>query len=163
MRIIEQSTKRLPSLGKTRGKNVFRFNHKQLERLNDKGETEIYWQCTHHRYDPAEMRLLPANASIRTMLMAELTTEVNAYINSRYDQGSQASYQALYSLTATPQAVKDAILPLWPWIQAVMKYYYGKKAAIRDGDAPEDVTWDFSQFDATDPGIALESFLGPAK
>jgi len=42
-----------------------------------------------------------------------------------------------------------------------MAYYYGKKAAIRDGENYAAVSWDFTQFDATDPGVSLEAIMGP--
>jgi hypothetical protein len=159
--MIEQSTNRLADFGETRGQVVFRYNHQQLERENDQGETETYWQCTSERLPKKDVPRTPEDSEHRDMLLQRLTTEVNTYINAHYDQGSQASFQVLYTLDATPQAVKDDILPLWPWIQAVMAYYYGKKAAIRDGEAYADVTWNFTQFDATDPGVSLESIMGP--
>jgi len=158
--MIEQSTTRLPDFGESRGQVIFRYNHQQLDRENDQGEIETYWLCTHDRLPRKSVPKTPAETEHRAMLLERLTTEVNTYINAHYDQGSQASFQALYSLPATPQAVKDAILPLWPWIQAVMAYYYGKKAAIRDGENYAAVSWDFSQFDATDPNVSLESLMG---
>jgi hypothetical protein len=157
----EQSKTRLPTISMTRGQRIFRWNHRQLERTNDQGETEQYWECSYDLYPLRDVPSSPTDTQLRTLLMEKLTTEVNAYINAHYDQGSQASYQAIYILPTTPQAVKDAIIPLWPWIQSVMEYYYGKKADIRDGASPEDVNWDFTQFDATDPGVELESFMGP--
>jgi len=157
---IEQSTTKLPDFGATRGQVVFRYNHQQLERENEQGETETYWQCTSERLAKKDLPRTPAEADHRTMILDRLTTEVNVYINAHYDQGSQASYQALFSLPTTPQAVKDEILPIWPWIQAVMAYYYGKKAEIRDGEEWQDVTWDFSQFDASDPHVSLEDLMG---
>jgi hypothetical protein len=159
--MIEQSTTKLPDFGRTRGQVIFRYNHQQIERQNEEGETETIWQCTHERLDPKTVGATPGEPEHREMIMARLTTEVNAYINAHYDQGSQASFQALYSLAATPQAVKDAIFPLWPWIQSVMTYYYEKKSDIRDGQEYANVAWDFSQFDATDPDIDLENYMGP--
>ena len=153
--MIEQSNTRLPDFGHTRGQVIFRYNHQQTQRQTDGGEAETVWKCTHDRLDQKEM------SAHRDMLMARLTKEVNNYINSHYDGGSQASFQALYSLPTTPQTVKSAILPLWPWIQSVMQYYYGKKANIRDGADYKDITWDFTRFDATDPNVDLEEFMVP--
>ena len=159
--MIEQATTHLPDFGESRGQVVFRYNHQQFERENDQGEMETVWQCTHERLAKKDIPKTPTESEHRIMIMDRLTAEVNVYINAHYDQGSQASYQALFSLPTTPQRIKDGILPIWTWIQAVMAYYYGKKADIRDGNNYADVAWDFSQFDASDPDISLEDYMGP--
>jgi hypothetical protein len=154
--LTAESNEKRPTLSARRGQTMLAYNQQTFER----DEATLY-RFAYRLFDPREVSLNEPTDRIRALLLTQLTTEVNEYINAHYDQGSQASYQALYSLAATPQAVKDAILPLWPWIQSVMEYYYGKKGELRDGEAPEDVTWDFTQFDATDPGIDLEDFMGP--
>jgi hypothetical protein len=97
--------------------------------------------------------------TLKDRTLETLNTEFNAYLQEHYDMGTQQAFQALYSLPTTPQAVKDALLPVWTWIQSVTQYYYGKKIAIRDGEDWESVTWDYSQFDATDPEVSLESIM----
>ena len=96
---------------------------------------------------------------LRTRKLEQLNAAQIAYIADHYDQGTQASFTALFVLPTTPQVVKDALLPVWTWIQNVTVYYYGKKVAIRDGEDWESVTWDFSTFDATDPNISLEALM----
>jgi len=91
---------------------------------------------------------------------AKISRAVNAYINAHYDQGTQASFQALYVLPSTSDEDKLALLPVWDWIAAVMAYYYDRKREIMESDNPLSVTWDFSQFDSEDPGVSLSDFMG---
>jgi len=96
---------------------------------------------------------------LRTRKLEQLNAAQTAYIADHYDQGTQASFTALFVLPTTPQAVKDALLPVWTWIQSVTTYYYGKKVAIRNGEDWDSVTWDFTQFDASDPHVSLEALM----
>jgi hypothetical protein len=98
---------------------------------------------------------------LRIRKLEALGLDVNTYINKHYDQGSQASFQAIFTLPTTSEAVKTAILPIWTWIGAVMKEYYTKKKLIRDSEEDwESVTWDFSgTFDASVPNVKLETYM----
>jgi len=91
--------------------------------------------------------------------LSELKQEVNAYICSHYDMGTQASFQAMYSIETTPAEIKTLLLSVWAWVQSVLREYYTKRAEISASSVPHLVTWDFSQFDVTDPGVALDSFI----
>ena len=97
---------------------------------------------------------------MRTRQMESLNQDVQTYIYTKYDIGTQASLQAIYTQPTTPQAVKDQFDLLFAWIASVMQYYYQKKALIRDNEDWESVTWDFTTFDATDPNVSLESYMG---
>ena len=91
--------------------------------------------------------------------LAAINQAVCTYIYSRYDAGTQASFLALSILS---EAAKAATTPVWAWIQAVMSYYYGLKTQIADPENPAwaSVTWDFTSFDATDPGVNLSDLIG---
>jgi len=101
----------------------------------------------------------PMDTKPLSSCLSELRQEVSNYINSHYDAGTQNSFQVIYMLPTTPAAVKDSLLPVWTWVQSVLKYYYTKKAEILASETPHLVTWDFSQSDAADPGAALDSFI----
>jgi hypothetical protein len=90
-------------------------------------------------------------------LFWQMNVDVSQYIYSHYDQGTQASFLSLHADPSTPQQGKDAIESVWAWIKQVMAYYYGIKAQLLAGDI---VKWNFSQFDATDPGVKLSDFMG---
>jgi len=91
--------------------------------------------------------------------LSEISWDVNTYIVSHYDMGTQASFQAMYSIDTTPAEVKTTLLTVWGWVQSVLSYYFTKKAEIEAAEDPGAVTWDFAQFDATDPGVSLQAFI----
>jgi hypothetical protein len=86
-----------------------------------------------------------------------MNKDVQNYIYSKYDQGTQASLQALHSDSSSPPELKQAIESMWAWIRSVMQYYYQRKAEILSGQI---VKWNFAQFDTTDPGISLGALMG---
>lgn len=102
----------------------------------------------------------PMDTKPLSSCLSELRQEVSNYINSHYDAGTQNSFQVIYMLPTTPAAVKDSLLPVWAWVQSVLKYYYTKKAEISASETPHLVTWDFSQFDATAPAATLQALMG---
>ena len=129
---------------------------------------DVHWMAP--EYDTPENRAIVEDviANYTTLAVAVAAAEclskinqaVNAYICSHYDLGTQASLQAIYVQPTTPQAAKDLLLTVWDWAQSVLVYYYAQKAEITASPDPVAVTWDFSQFDATDPGVTLQSLLG---
>lgn len=88
--------------------------------------------------------------------LTQLSDAVTAYINNRYSSGTQTSFAAL-SIQSVP--VQVLVVPVWEWIKSVLVYYYSIKAAISSSNDPMAVTWDFSQFDATDPGVQLADLV----
>jgi hypothetical protein len=97
------------------------------------------------------------NAWLADVLWQQMNKDVQNYIYSKYDQGTQASLQALHSDSSSPPELKQAIESMWAWIRSVMQYYYQRKAEILSGQV---VKWDFTQFDSTDPGISLGALMG---
>jgi hypothetical protein len=99
---------------------------------------------------------------MRTRKLEELNQDLQTYLYTKYDVGTQISFQAIDSRADTPQAVKDSMAALFAWISGVMNHYYAKKIAVRDNADWEAVTWDFAtSFDATDPDVSLEALMGP--
>ncbi len=121
------------------------------------GEGEDARQQYQHRY--ILMGHNPSNDDVRAAIADELCTEVNTYINTYYDPGTQQTLQALMIMDTVPQAVKDDILTIWPWIQGALGYYYSKKAEVLGAEDPKLVTWDFSQFNATKPAVTLAGIM----
>lgn len=89
-------------------------------------------------------------------LTQEMNREVHDYICGHYDEGTQISFQALYSDPDTPSEVKDDIHLVWDWVRSVMDYYYGQKEQLESGQI---VDWDFSQFDDTVPAVKLADYM----
>lgn len=88
----------------------------------------------------------------------QLNSDLLAYIASHYDTGTQASFQALYVLEATPQEIKNAVLEVWWWIRSVMAYYYTTKGMIGNlttVEALQACSWNFLQFEETLPQVTL--------
>ena len=99
---------------------------------------------------------------MRIRKLEELNQAVQVYIYTKYDIGTQASLQAIDTRPTTPQVVRDQLNLLFEWIAGVMNYYYGKKDDIIAATDYNSITWDFSQFDATDPNISLKDYMGPS-
>ena len=78
--------------------------------------------------------------------LTQLKQELQNFIYSHYDQGTQASFSALYQ-QAKGQNNTDALTQIqkvWDWIQSVLDYYYSKKEAIKNVTnytELENVTW----------------------
>ena len=98
---------------------------------------------------------------MRTRKLEELNTDLQTYLYTKYDVGTQISFQAIETRVDTPEVVKTALGTLFTWISGVMNYYYARKIAIRDGEGWQEETWDYTTFDATDPEISLEALMGP--
>jgi hypothetical protein len=92
-------------------------------------------------------------------VLIKLNQDVSAYICNHYDIGTQNSLQAVYTNPDTTEANKTLIDNMFAWIKSCLAYYYTQKTAIITSDKPSTVTWDFSQFDASDPDISLEDFM----
>lgn len=101
----------------------------------------------------------PTDDDVRSAIAGQLCSDVNAYINVHYDPGTQQTLQALMIMDTVPQAVKDDILTIWPWIQSALGYYYAKKAEVLGAEDPKLVMWDFAQFDATKPAVTLAGIM----
>ena len=98
---------------------------------------------------------------MRTRKLEELNQDLQTYLYTKYDVGTQISFQAIDSRADTPQVVKDSMTALFAWISGVMNHYYAIKKAIRDNADWESVTWNFAtSFDATDPDVSLEALMG---
>lgn len=119
------------------------------------GEEAIQqYRCQHLLLDHQ-----PTDDDVRTAIAAQLNAEVGAYVYAHYDAGTQGTLQALMTMDTVPQAVKDDILTIWPWIQSALAYYYEKKAEILSADDPKIITWDFAQFDASKPNVTLAGIM----
>lgn len=107
---------------------------------------------------------IPDLEELRTILMTQLNQDNQAYIYSHYDQGTQASFQAIYTDPGSSQATKDSLTPVLQWIRdQVLAYYYQKKNELRlaqDQATLSGILWDFQQFDQTKPAVTLEGLLG---
>ena len=91
--------------------------------------------------------------------LTKINHDVNAYILSHYDIGTQTSFNGLYAKRDTPDALRDLLDPVWTWIESVMTYYYKQKAAILSTHDYSSVKWDFAQFDATKPAVTLAGIM----
>ncbi len=87
--------------------------------------------------------------------LTQLKQELQNFIYSHYDQGTQASFTALYQI-AKGQNNTDALTQIqkvWNWIQSVLDYYYSKKEAIKNVNnytELENVTWAWQDVEETE-------------
>jgi len=87
--------------------------------------------------------------------LSQLKQELQNFIYSHYDQGTQASFSALYQ-QAKEQNNTNALTQIqkvWDWIQSVLDYYYSKKEAIKNAttqDELDSITWDWSTVEETE-------------
>lgn len=90
------------------------------------------------------------------LIATALNNDLNAYICSYYDMGTQQTFQAIYANPGTSETVKTNLSSLFSWIlDECLVYYYTKRTEILASDEPELIVWDFSQFDNTKPDITL--------
>ena len=87
--------------------------------------------------------------------LTQLKQELQNFIYSHYDQGTQASFTALYQ-QAKEQNNTDALTQIqkvWDWINFVLDYYYSKKEAIKNvttQDELDSISWDWSTVKETE-------------
>jgi hypothetical protein len=117
-------------------------------------ETIQQYRCQHLLLDHQ-----PSDDDVRTAIATQLRKDVGAYIYSHYDAGTQSSLNGLLAKRSTSDAIRDAIDTVVTWIETVLGYYYGKKAAIYAAANPETVVWEFNQFDGSDPNVTLSGFV----
>jgi len=81
--------------------------------------------------------------------LSQLKQELQNFIYSHYDQGTQASFSALYQIAKEQNNTNalSQIQKVWDWINSVLDYYYSKKEAIINATTRDDlgdITWDWS-------------------
>lgn len=77
--IREESKTRLPYFGISRGKVLFRYAHQELERMNEEGALESYWECRHIVYDPEDVPVQD-EAAARELCLAAIRAEAKEQI-----------------------------------------------------------------------------------
>jgi hypothetical protein len=100
------------------------------------------------------------SGTLKDRKLEKINRDVQAYIYTKYDIGTQTSLQAIYTQSDTPIEVKTQLDLLFTWISTVMKHYYTQKNLIKTTEEDwESITWNFSQFDATDPVVSLATYF----
>jgi len=91
----------------------------------------------------------PSLDKLKQQKLRQLKQELQNFIYSHYDQGTQASFTALYQI-AKEQNNTNALTQIqrvWNWINSVLNYYYSKKDAIKNADTQnelDNIIWDWS-------------------
>lgn len=94
------------------------------------------------------------------LIVTILNKDLNDYIYSHYDTGTQQTFQAIYVNPKTSEITKTNLAGVFDWIlDKCLVYYYTKKTEILAADEPELIVWDFFQFDTTKPNIKLEELV----
>lgn len=91
-----------------------------------------------------------------------LLGDLYLYTDQNYNSTIMATLSLVAQMPATATEVKLEILAIANWIVSVDKYYFASRTAINAAaDVSEilNVTWDFSQFDATKPSTSLQSIF----
>ena len=109
----------------------------------------------------------------------QLEKDCNQYILSHYPLSRQNTFKAKYIQIVEELAFnsdsytteqKDALnqartrmRAVMSWIDTVLSYFYDRLEAIKAADdvaTVKDKSWDFSQFDASDPEVTIEEIRG---
>lgn len=80
------------------------------------------------------------------------------YLDSRYDLYVREALQAVFADPMADGETKATAMSVWGWIRVVTGYYY-QQAALLHGAGFESASWDFSQFDESDPKVALHELM----
>jgi len=97
----------------------------------------------------------PPLDELKQQKLRQLKQELQDFIYSHYDQGTQASFTALYQ-QAKEQNNTDTlsqIQKVWDWINSVLDYYYSVKNTIKNvttQDELDGITWDWSTVEETE-------------
>lgn len=88
--------------------------------------------------------------------------EVNDYLTSHYDRTLRRDFtDVLLVAHVTENAAAQAYaLSLFTWVRSVMVLYYARVVAIYGAasvEAVDAISLDFSEFDETDPNVALSA------
>lgn len=107
--------------------------------------------------DVVDAAALPA---VQAAKARELSDVGNFYIDQHYDSGAKTSLLASWIEGNQKGYANRAAMvqSVWEWAQQVLNYYAGKMQEIFTATKPSDVaaiTWDFSQFDASDPALVI--------
>jgi hypothetical protein len=97
-----------------------------------------------------------------TRMTNALTAEVKIYLENHYDSISLSTFNMVMHAASPPPAIEAAVRSVYAWFKSVLQYYKTTGSAIQAAtDIPtlEAITWDFLQFDATDPNVDYTSFL----
>ena len=90
--------------------------------------------------------------------------ETQQYIYSKYPAPSQQSYvlEMVFAIYNNQTNKMAKIASIRSWARTVLDYHFLKWAEIEACETKEQldaITWDFSPFDATDPGVSLREVL----
>jgi len=97
----------------------------------------------------------PPLDELKQQKLRQLKKELQNFIYSHYDQGTQASFIALYQQAKEQNntVVLTQIQKVWDWINSVLSYYYSKKESIKNAttqDELDNITWDWSTREETE-------------
>jgi len=118
-----------------------------------------------HRWDGKAWLVVADLVVSKKARLGAMKTEVTEYINAHYDPGQQNTLNALWieGISKGWDNRKASVQSVMDWVNSVLAYFYQKKDAIfaaADQDALDAVEVDFSQFDAGDPGVAIQDVIG---
>lgn len=136
-----------PDLGKV--------NNVPLKYWDIKGDVvDVLDQASKDAVDAADL------PSVQAAKARELSDAGNNYIDQHYDSGAKTSLLASWIEGNQKGYVNRAAMvqSVWSWAQQVLNYYAGKMQEIFTATSLADVaavTWDFSQFDASDPALVI--------
>lgn len=112
---------------------------------------------------------LPANATYTLQQLKSQKTDTferqtREYINQHYDAVNRDALQMIFSqaLATSNTAAAERVGLVMAWASSIMGYNAQKISnfnAAQDQAALDAATWDFSQFDASDPQVKVSEFV----
>jgi len=131
-----------------------------LEFINNHGERK--WDFENKKvieYTPPP----PSLDVLKQQELHRLKKELQNFIYSHYNQGTQASFIALYQPAKEQNntEVLTQIQKVWDWINSVLNYYYSKKEAIKSAttkDELDNVIWNWQEVEE-DSHVELQDVI----
>jgi hypothetical protein len=124
------------------------YNVRQQARPTDDGSQETMWVYDLIRAEPVPGGTPSALAHWRRETVAQLNRELQKYIYSVYDPGTQATING-YAARALAEGRSDIVTEcrkVQDWVDRVLDYYDTTKQALVSAASEEermDVTWNF--------------------
>lgn len=117
-----------------------------------------------HRWDGNAWIMVSDLMVTKKERLYELRTLVTEYIGSHYDSGAQNTLNALWieGISKGWTNRKAKVQSVMDWVNTVLAYFYAQKDAILSAGNPEQletISSDFSQFDAVDPLVTVQSVM----
>jgi len=137
--------KNIPKIRKLQGKVQLPYNVREKTRTDEDGNQEIYYAFDRLNLNQAQ---LPSLEQAKKQVVTALQADLHKHIYPEYDQGSQASIQAIAQKAERNglSDIADECEKIFNWIEDCLDYYYARKDDIlnaTDEQSLVTINWNF--------------------